>query len=470
VIVSDYQMPGMTGIELLATLRESGDTTPFIIFTGRGREEIVIEALNNGADFYVQKGGYPKAQFAELAHKIRHAASRKEAERRLLESEERYRRISTVMTDFACSCTREKDGEYHHDWMVGAVYEITGYTIEEIRERGDCSFLIHQDDIQLYTKKIASIEPGCKAGFDIRINHRSGIIRWLFVQMNCHIDAAGDTRIYIGCRDITEERSSRFALKESLERLERAMDAGNLACWEMNITSKAIRLSKRANRMLGHPPAMQYQTDDIRCLIHPDDYPEVRQALQDHLDGTAGRFEASCRVGRSDGSYIWVKSFGAAVLDPSSGQPEKIAGIIADIHERKLQEMELRERNMHLLAANEQLAAAEEEMRQQMDAIISTEQAQKNSEQRIQEIIAFLPDPTFIIDRAGTVIAWNKKMEELTGVPHGKMLGKNGHAYAEPLYGVCRPMLVDLVMSPENDEIRRWYDSIHQTGRCSLIS
>nr|WP_246496062.1 PAS domain S-box protein [Methanocalculus chunghsingensis] len=468
VIVSDYQMPGMTGIELLSTLRASGDTTPFIIFTGRGREEIVIEALNKGADFYVQKGGYPKAQFAELTHKIQHAASRKEAERRLLESEERHRRISSVMTDFACSCVREKDGRCHHDWMVGAVYEITGYTIEEIRQRGDCSFLIHQDDIQLYTKNITSVAPGDRVGYDIRINHRNGVVRWLFVQMHCHIDAAGDTRIYIGCRDITEERSSRFALKESLQRLERAMDAGNLACWEMDITKKAIRLSKRAGLMLGHPPEMNYHINDIRRLIHPDDYPEVRQALQDHLDGTAGRFEVSCRVGRSDGSYIWLKGVGAAVGDPSSGQPVKIAGIIADINERKRQELELRERNLHLLEANEELAAAEEEMRQQMEAIITTERAHKNSEQRIQEIIAFLPDPTFIIDTRGTVVAWNKKMEELTGIPHGKMLGRGGNAYAEPLYGVCRPMLVDLVMSPKSDEIRSWYDSVHQNGASTI--
>ncbi|NMB78732.1 MAG: response regulator [Methanomicrobiales archaeon] len=54
-IVSDYQMPEMDGIEFLQSVRHSGSDIPFILFTGRGREEVVIQALNEGADFYLQK-------------------------------------------------------------------------------------------------------------------------------------------------------------------------------------------------------------------------------------------------------------------------------------------------------------------------------------------------------------------------------------------------------------------------------
>jgi len=60
-VISDYQMPEMDGIELLRKVRASGSRIPFIIFTGRGREEVVIEALNEGADFYLQKGGEAKS-------------------------------------------------------------------------------------------------------------------------------------------------------------------------------------------------------------------------------------------------------------------------------------------------------------------------------------------------------------------------------------------------------------------------
>lgn len=83
-IISDYQMPGMDGIAFLIAVRERYGDIPFILFTGKGREEIVIDAINNGADFYLQKGGQPKAQFVELAHKIRKSVKRKQAEDKIM--------------------------------------------------------------------------------------------------------------------------------------------------------------------------------------------------------------------------------------------------------------------------------------------------------------------------------------------------------------------------------------------------
>jgi PAS domain S-box-containing protein len=94
-IISDYQMPTMDGITFLKHLKASGNTIPFIIFTGRGREEVVIEALNSGADFYIQKGGEPKSQFAELAHKIKIAVESKRAGDALTQDECRLQALVT---------------------------------------------------------------------------------------------------------------------------------------------------------------------------------------------------------------------------------------------------------------------------------------------------------------------------------------------------------------------------------------
>ncbi|MHC1709265.1 MAG: PAS domain S-box protein [Methanomassiliicoccales archaeon] len=91
--VSDYQMPEIDGISFLKSLRDGGDEIPFILFTGKGREEVAIEALNNGADFYLQKGGSPKALYAELEHMVRVAVKRRRQEIDLREAENRFRLV-----------------------------------------------------------------------------------------------------------------------------------------------------------------------------------------------------------------------------------------------------------------------------------------------------------------------------------------------------------------------------------------
>ena len=90
----------MDGIAFLKALREQGSNLPFIIFTGKGREEIVIEAFNHGADFYVQKGGKPESQFSELVHKIRQVVSHRRSEEALTTSEKRYRDVVETQQEF----------------------------------------------------------------------------------------------------------------------------------------------------------------------------------------------------------------------------------------------------------------------------------------------------------------------------------------------------------------------------------
>lgn len=81
VIVSDYRMPDMDGVTFLKAIREKYGEIPFILFTGRGREEVVIEAINNGVDFYLRKGGDLPTLFNELSQNIRKVIEKKQAVR-----------------------------------------------------------------------------------------------------------------------------------------------------------------------------------------------------------------------------------------------------------------------------------------------------------------------------------------------------------------------------------------------------
>ena len=92
----------------------------------------------------------------------------------------------------------------------------------------------------------------------------------------------------------------------------------------------------------------------------------------------------------------------------------------------------------------------------------------KNSEQRLAQIIDFLPDPTWVIDGRGKVVAWNQAMERLTGIGAADMVGKGDYEYALPFYGERRPILIDLVRD-WNAAYEKKYLSIKKEGN-TLVS
>jgi PAS domain S-box-containing protein len=80
-------------------------------------------------------------------------------------------------------------------------------------------------------------------------------------------------------------------------------------------------------------------------------------------------------------------------------------------------------------------------------------------------IIDFLPDPTFVIDLEGKVIAWNKAIVKLCGIPAEDMLGKGNYAYATPFYGERRPLLIDFALRWDPDAAKL-YNYIETSEGC----
>jgi len=97
-----------------------------------------------------------------------------------------------------------------------------------------------------------------------------------------------------------------------------------------------------------------------------------------------------------------------------------------------------------------------------------TEQEMVRTTRKMSEIIDFLPDATFVIDLEGKVIAWNKAMETVTGVPAESMLGKGSYEYALPFYKERKPMLANLIFMPEV-EIEKRYDTIERIGDTLVV-
>lgn len=141
-IISDYDMPDMDGIELLKCVRKEDPLIPFIVFTGKGREEIVIEALNYGADFYLQKGGDPKPLFTELANAIRHLVRRSKAEDSAVQHQQYWKNVQEsismklqIMKESAHALTKMSDVVPESQEHIQKILMLTQEIHEELNKQ-----------------------------------------------------------------------------------------------------------------------------------------------------------------------------------------------------------------------------------------------------------------------------------------------------------------------------------------------
>ncbi len=141
VVVSDYKMPEKDGLEFLAELRDLGCETPFIFFTGRGGEELAAEACRRGADGYVIKRGNPGV-FSQLSSQIRQAIQRREAEKALRESEQKYRTIVELTDDGIIMTTGP---ERTISFANRRMHEMLGYAVGELENKRYLD-LVHSDE------------------------------------------------------------------------------------------------------------------------------------------------------------------------------------------------------------------------------------------------------------------------------------------------------------------------------------
>lgn len=159
VIISDYSMPpGMNSIDLLKLLRKEKNDIPFIIFTGRGREEVAMEALNNGAAFYLQKGAHPEVQYAELRNMILQIADRRHAERALRERE-RENRMILENVPVIIYTVRYTNGDPVITTLNPAFERLTGLSAAESLGT-PFTGLLHPEDAPLIRTVMATIRQG----------------------------------------------------------------------------------------------------------------------------------------------------------------------------------------------------------------------------------------------------------------------------------------------------------------------
>ncbi|MGD0079447.1 MAG: PAS domain S-box protein [Methanoregula sp.] len=370
-IISDYQMPEMDGITFLKQLKASGNTTPFIVYTGRGREEVVIEALNNGADFYLQKGGESKAQFVELSNKVRYAIKKRQAENALAESEEKFRTIFEN-SPYPISINSIPDGKFIA--VNAAFLQSSGYPEAEVLgktpiEMGMLSFL---DFGRLSSHLVLSgrlenvpmvlVGKGGKrvhvqfSTLPVTINNRSAIL-------TVTVEVTKLKRAEEELHQKNQELAAAFEeLTASEEELRQNYD--QLAAFQINVQESEARFrtlfeispdgiilfdltgritiaSTEALRVFRVSSMDEAVGTSVFDWVEPEYHELVRKTMVELLDRKF-RHAVTYRVRRRDGSSFFVES-SHGIFPGADGRPDGFIVIVRDITDRQQAEMALRE-------------------------------------------------------------------------------------------------------------------------------
>ena len=217
VVISDYQMPQKDGLEFLKELRKQDNEIPFILFTGKGREEVAIKALNLGADGYINKHGDPGAVYGALSRNIRITVERDRAREELQERDIRFKKLSSQTPGMLYQFLRRPDGTYCVPFTSDAIRIIFGCSPQDVVEDfSPIAKAILPEDLN---KVISSIEQSAATMTPWQCEYRVKLpgqnVHWLWGQSVPERLADGSILWNGYNADITERKKTESALRQS---------------------------------------------------------------------------------------------------------------------------------------------------------------------------------------------------------------------------------------------------------------
>jgi len=309
--------------------------------------------------------------------------------------------------------------------------QMFGYDLSEILQiqLGDLSAEeppFTKENVAHWIKKVASNNPEPQVA-EWLTRDKSGRKFWIELKtISTYFEEREHLLVVV--RDITESKETQRRLRESSERYLDLFENSGDMIYVHDLDGNFIRVNKMAEKITGY---WQEELLDMNIseLIAEDSknthyrYKELGRRMAQQKKGKHRpiSYEVEIETKHGDRGFLEVSTW----LIYRNLEPIAIQGIARDITARKLEETSIRE-----------------------------------SQQMMADLLEYLPDALMAIDTNGKVFIWNNAMEELTGVPAEKMIGKGNYEYSLPFYGKRRPIVIDQVLRPE--DIERDYTRIKQ--------
>jgi len=356
---------------------------------------------------------------------FRDITERVEAEESVKVNETKYRELFNANKDGISIFYINPDNRPGNFVEVNqAACEMLGYTRQEFLgftamdlEAIDNPHILFNRQKEISEKGFASIET--------KIRHKNGNlidVELMVIQIHYNNRIALMNIV----RDITERKVTELALKASEHKYRKLHESMMDGFAFVDMEGFIRDCNESYSQMLG------YNREELYRLTYKDLTPEKwikkEQLIVNEQVLKSGFSEIyEKEYTKKDGSVIPVELH-TFLIRNDNGENEGMWAIVRDITKRKQDEIALNE-----------------------------------SKQQLLDIIDFLPDATFVIDNNKKVIAWNKAIEEMTGIPKHDMIGHGDHDYSVPFYGKRQMQLLDLIDLPD-DEITARYNSFHRKG------
>ena len=229
--------------------------------------------------------------------------------------------------------------------MIDVLVAMPGFSAEEVEQRATRPMEkllweipgveVEARALEAHRERLAAELPF----FDLEISRADerGARQFHIVSGQSRFDADGNFVGYRGVgRDVTEQRGAERALLRADERLELALDGGNLAEFHFDPARGELSAGDGWVRFLGHTtsPAVTLGAELI-AMMHPDDRIAYTEALVSALRGEAEAFDTEFRIRARDGAWKWLHARGRVTERGADGRAKRMSGTVADIEDRK---------------------------------------------------------------------------------------------------------------------------------------
>jgi len=380
VIVSDYIMPGKDGLEFLKELRDSENTIPFIIFTGKGREIVAIKALNLGADQYINKIGKPEAVYSELAHGIRMVVKGKKAEEALRDSEKEKSAVLDSMSELVI----HQDLKHRILWVNKKAADSVNVKVEQVKGR-----YCHE----LWAKSAnpcidCPLEESIKTGQPQQGEMTTPDGRVWSINGYPIKDANGNvTNVVEVVTEITEQKKAEEELRKSEAKYRGLVENIGNGIATTDLEGRFVFVNQALCEMIGYSEK-ELIGKPFADFLHPDDKKKILQIFLGSWKNPTRKISIQFRIIHKKGHIVHMYSSPTATL-----YKNKIVGfnaILSDITKRKLAEKALQE-----------------------------------SEEKYRSMVEQAPDSIMTFDLNGMVTSCNATSVAMSGYSKDEVIGKH---------------------------------------------